>query len=120
MCVRMIAGFEGRTGKQCSRHYNAITRRRSWSEEEDRLLEQAVESKKGPDGRPDWVLVANMIPGRSAKQCRSHYYKTPDRPATTGRWNEEEDRKLELAVAKYKRADGRPDWVGVSYLNVMQ
>ena len=57
------------------------------------------------------VMIAHIIPGRSAKQCRSHYYKTPDRPATTGRWNEEEDRKLELAVEKYKRSDGRPDWV---------
>jgi hypothetical protein len=85
---------------------SSIIYRRSWREEEDAKLTEAVK-RHGTQ----WVLVAKMVPGRTNRQCRMRWVATVD-PANEmkGKWTLEEDAKLTEAVKKY----GIHHWVAVA------
>jgi hypothetical protein len=82
--------------------------RRTWNEEEDAKLIDAVE-KHGNN----WVAVATLVPGRTGTQCRQRLMCTLEstKGKTAGRWKSEEDAKLIDAVSKYGK-----EWVAVAKL----
>ncbi|XP_033729541.1 uncharacterized protein LOC117318689 [Pecten maximus] len=98
--------IEGRNWKQCQRRWVQIdpaTKRGRWSAEEDLMLLSAVHLH----GTSNWRLIHEMVPGRSAYQCRDRYTNCLDpnlKPPTT--WTYEEDKKLLQLASKYTSEDG--------------
>lgn len=89
--------------------YPAFRKKRvAFSSEEDKRLEDLVEMCGGPSnwGRGFWVKIAELMPGRTPKQCRERwrYYLSPD--INKNDWSEEED---ELILQKYEEIG--PKWV---------
>jgi hypothetical protein len=57
---------------------------------EDRLLIDAVRMH----GRSDWNLIATLIPGRNARQCRERWSNYVNPHITRATWTEADDRLL--------------------------
>ncbi|XP_057770505.1 uncharacterized protein LOC130990303 isoform X2 [Salvia miltiorrhiza] len=94
--------MEGRRGTQCSNRWLKTlhpTRERSgkWTLEEDKRLKVAV-TLFGPK---TWRKVANCVPGRTHVQCRERWVNCLDPSLNKAEWTEEEDLKLEEAIAKH-------------------
>ena len=115
----------GRNRIQCRYRYQCIhikgpSVRRRWTAEEDERLRKAVITvKKHPDGRIDWEDISRMLPGRSRRQCCSHYHYLEERVASTkhGPWTPEEDAIIMEAVSNTEKLPGgRVDWVAVAKL----
>jgi hypothetical protein len=72
---------------------------------EDRLLSNAVRMF----GCANWHRIANLIPGRSARQCRERWtnYLNPD--LFNGEWTADDDRML---LARYDEIG--PKWVVIA------
>jgi hypothetical protein len=51
-----------------------------WSEDEDRKLARLVERI----GKKDWCMVASVMEGRTARQCRERYCNHVDEAITRG------------------------------------
>jgi hypothetical protein len=106
----VAAMVPGRTDQQCYSRWTQtlypITERTvgRWKLEEDAKLTDAVE-KHGKN----WLVVAEMVHGRTNQQCRTRYMHTLDPSKTTYRWKPEEDAKLTDAVKKYGK-----DWVAAA------
>ena len=98
------------------RSLQACDTNRRWDAEENRILEQAVQSNMLLSGRPNWEAVAKRVHGRTAQQCSGHYHylQTRDCPTKASRWSAEEERELEQAVKSNKRPDGRLNWEAVA------
>jgi S-ribosylhomocysteine lyase LuxS involved in autoinducer biosynthesis len=77
-----------------------------WTPEEDAKLIEAVK-KHGKM----WVLVAEMVPGRTNIQCSEHWRNSLDSTngKKLGKWSTEEDVKLAEAVKKHGKK-----WVPVA------
>ncbi|KAK2960184.1 putative snRNA-activating protein complex subunit 4 [Blattamonas nauphoetae] len=90
-----------RTPTQCfiryQRHLNSNLTKSKWTDEEDQILQQAVKLY----GLKNWGQVANCLEGRTGQQCLHRYQKTLDPDIKKGKWDWEEDRRLQLAVAIY-------------------
>jgi myb proto-oncogene protein len=101
----------GRTNIQCRKRSRdildpsigrATARTGAWSEDEDIKLKDAAQMHGGKN----WVAIAELVPGRTQKQClnRWHNSLTPIIALTAGRegkWTEEEDSKLKDAVQRH-------------------
>ncbi|EAX83484.1 Myb-like DNA-binding domain containing protein [Trichomonas vaginalis G3] len=68
--------------------------RHKFTEEEDKLIRQQIAAV----GEGNWTLIAKVVPGRTARQCRERWinYLSPNVANTP--WTEEEDRMLENLV----------------------
>jgi hypothetical protein len=68
---------------------------------EDSLLVEAVETH----GPSDWALIATLVPGRNARQCRERWHNYANPHLTREVWTEADDR---LLLQKY--AELGPKW----------
>lgn len=66
-----------------------------WSEEEDRLLSDAI-ARYGTD---DWTKVAAMVPKRTPQQCMSRWCKALGNEGSRGPWDSSEDTIIREAVS---------------------
>ncbi|KAK4414211.1 Myb-like protein L [Sesamum alatum] len=94
--------MEGRTGTQCSNRWlktlhPARQRVGKWTAEEDKRLKVAV-TLFGPRM---WKKVARCVPGRTQVQCRERWVNCLDPSLNMSKWTEEEDSKLETAIAQH-------------------
>ncbi|KAK6153987.1 hypothetical protein DH2020_013626 [Rehmannia glutinosa] len=94
--------MEGRTGTQCSNRWlktlhPARKRVGKWTAEEDKRLKVAV-ALFGPK---TWKKVARCVPGRTQVQCRERWVNCLDPSLNMAEWTEEEDSKLEVAIAEH-------------------
>lgn len=95
-----------RTPQQCLKHYqqsfnNKLTTVSEWTQDEEQLLKQAVETH----GRNDWQSVARAVPGRTAKQCMYKWRRSSgvhENDVVNGLWLEEEERRLFLGAVAYE------------------
>ncbi|PIN22504.1 hypothetical protein CDL12_04778 [Handroanthus impetiginosus] len=93
---------EGRTGTQCSNRWlktlnPARKRVGKWTAEEDKRLKVAV-TLFGPK---TWKKVAKYVSGRTQVQCRERWVNCLDPSLNTAPWADEEDSKLEAAIAEH-------------------
>ncbi|XP_027357663.1 uncharacterized protein LOC113866986 isoform X2 [Abrus precatorius] len=91
--------LERRTGTQCSNRWKKSLcpeRKGSFTQEENIRLTVAVMLF----GRK-WNQIAKFVPGRIQSQCRDRYLNSLDPSLKWGGWTEEEDLKLEVAIAKH-------------------
>lgn len=94
--------MEGRTGTQCSNRWlktlhPARERFGKWTLEEDKRLKVAA-TLFGPKS---WKKVARCVTGRTHVQCRERWVNCLDPSLNKAEWTEEEDLKLEEAIAKH-------------------
>ncbi|XP_059664104.1 uncharacterized protein LOC132309860 [Cornus florida] len=94
--------LEGRTGTQCSNRWKKClhpTRQRvgRWTPDEDKRLKVAV-MLFGPK---TWNKIAQYVPGRTQVQCRERWANSLDPSLILGEWTEEEDSRLEAAIAEH-------------------
>ncbi|KAK6127651.1 hypothetical protein DH2020_038601 [Rehmannia glutinosa] len=68
-----------------------------WTAEEDKRLKVAV-ALFGPK---TWKKVARCVPGRTQVQCRERWVNCLDPSLNMAEWTEEEDSKLEVAIAEH-------------------
>jgi hypothetical protein len=112
----------GRTQLQCYDRWRAaldpnivrVTGRKGrWTADEDTKLKDAVQLHGGKK----WVAIAALVPGRKQKQCLNRWKNVLD-PSTaldaghTGKWAEDEDKKLKDAVQLH----GGKDWAAIAAL----
>ncbi|MED6194868.1 hypothetical protein PIB30_032524 [Stylosanthes scabra] len=91
--------LERRTGTQCSNRWKKSLfpeRKGSFTQEEDKRLTVAVMLF----GRK-WNQIARFVPGRTQCQCRDRYVNSLDPSLKWGGWTEEEDSRLQDAIAKH-------------------
>jgi S-ribosylhomocysteine lyase LuxS involved in autoinducer biosynthesis len=108
--VAVAAMIPGRTDQQC---------RNRWTQSLDSAGKTAGQWKPGEDAKlldavkkhgKKWVAVAEMVPGRTDKQCRNRWTQTLDSAGhTAGLWKPGEDAKLLDAVKKHGKK-----WVAVA------
>ncbi|CDW57175.1 Myb DNA-bind 6 and Myb DNA-binding domain contain ing protein [Trichuris trichiura] len=102
--------LENRDATQCRQRYEALhVRRGHWTEEEDRLLLQAVKRH----GKKSWAAVAAQVPDRSAVQCRARYKDVLDKGVKLSSWTKLEDEILMLGFKTFGRC-----WTKISNLIV--
>ena len=73
----------GNIKKECKDHIY----RRHWQAEEDAFLEQAVHEQ----GTKRWSAVADLVPGKSARQCRERWKHFLDPTISKAEFTENED-----------------------------
>jgi hypothetical protein len=92
-----------------------------WTPEADAKLTSAVtntcKKKRGKEYKKNWVAIATLIPDRMRTQCRDRWHNALDpkivrAAGCTGKWDEDEDRKLKDAV----QIHGGKDWVAIGAL----
>jgi S-ribosylhomocysteine lyase LuxS involved in autoinducer biosynthesis len=121
----------GRADKQCRKRwtntFDPVAAEKTagrWKPEEDTKLIEAVKKHGKQEWvsvaamvlsrtNHNWVAVAELIPGRTATQCRNRWVHRldPVTGKTAGRWKPEEDEMLIDAVKKHGT-----DWVAVAPL----
>jgi hypothetical protein len=106
---KISESFPGRTRHQCAHRWNYTLnpgiRKRSWSQDEDRKLNNAVtfyiNSLNLSLGKFRWKEIAKKIRGRTGKQCRNRWQCTFDSNIRKGPWDKEED---EILIQQVKNA----------------
>ena len=73
----------------------SVGRRGAWTEDEDRILMEAVHR----GGTGNWNAIAAVV-GRNQKRCRERWFNHLDTTMRKGEWTEEEDRIIDEAVAR--------------------
>ncbi|KAL2813645.1 hypothetical protein BDW59DRAFT_178210 [Aspergillus cavernicola] len=79
------------------------SRRRWWTQEEDRILQEEVKYQVelgGQQGTKNWSAIAERLPGRSNKDCRKRWTKI-SLSSRRGTWSGPEDHLLRKAVSKF-------------------
>ncbi|XP_023392208.1 snRNA-activating protein complex subunit 4-like isoform X2 [Pteropus vampyrus] len=101
-------GKTGRSAFQCLQklqQHSKASRRKEWTEQEDRMLTQLVQEMRVGSHIPYRKIVYYME-GRDSMQLIYRWTKSLDPSLKKGFWAPEEDAKLLRAVAKY----GEQDW----------
>ena len=109
-----VGFFPGIPGMQMTAQEKAANAKRPWTEEEDKLLMEAINRY----GAQRWPLIASLVQrGRAGKQCRERWFNHLCPQVKKGEWTEEEDRLIQEGVAELgtkwseivKRLPGRTD-----------
>ena len=91
----------GRSPLQCLHRWTKILRpgvvKGTWTPKENELLREWVKHN-GPN---KWSECSKLIPGRSGKQCREHWFNKLDPGVKKGNWTVEEDEKIFRLYQKY-------------------
>ena len=94
------------SGNQCliryERSVDPTVRKGNFSEEEDRLLFDAIKLYGH-----DWRRISSAVPGRTNAQCRGRFYSLA-KGALDQAWSTDEDRRLMTAVEKWGQ-----DWMKI-------
>jgi hypothetical protein len=106
----------GRTKSQCRQRWRNVLDPSidrvtgKWTEDEDNKLKDAVQTHGGKN----WGAIAALVPGRTGSQCAGRWNHTEVNRVNgrTGKWTEEEDRKLKDAVQTH----GGKNWVVIGAL----
>ncbi|KAF9058386.1 Homeodomain-like protein, partial [Rhodocollybia butyracea] len=78
------------------------TSRLPWTEEEDRLLVEAVKKAPGDKNPSNWRIIEAYVPNRSNKDCRKRWFsKLGSKHGGRGLWRPEEDEILLRAIEKH-------------------
>mmetsp|Transcript_1578 Transcript_1578/g.1987 ORF Transcript_1578/g.1987 Transcript_1578/m.1987 type:complete len:114 (-) Transcript_1578:380-721(-) len=92
------------TAVQCMCRYKNVldlcVRKGPWTEEEDEILRDLVESAPLPH-KIKWREVAEHLSGRLGKQCRERWFNQLDPSINMGPWKTEEDQSLLEAQRKF-------------------
>ena len=85
-----------RTAEECAARAAIVKRRGQWTRAEDDYLRELVTGDAQPveGGSPQWVSIAQLIPGRTGKQCRERYKNHLAPGICKQAWTAEEDAKL--------------------------
>jgi hypothetical protein len=119
---KIAALVPGRTKVQCKYRWKDVLdpcidraneRMGKWAEDEDSKLKDAVQTH----GAKNWNEIALLVPGRTKQQCNDRWYRFLDPSidranGRTGKWAEDEDRKLKDAVQTH----GSNDWDEITAL----
>ncbi|KAE8356816.1 Homeodomain-like protein [Aspergillus coremiiformis] len=88
----------GRTNKDCRKRWHNVLsgglNKGYWTEEEDKLLTQAVQTRG-----ETWTVVADVVKTRSADQCAKRWKQCLDPQLDRSEWTELENRRLMEACA---------------------
>lgn len=110
--TRIASFVPHRTPQQCIHRWrNTLAptiRRGRWTQEEDRLLREAVMSN--PTGT--WQQIAQSVPGRTDVKCRERWANVLDPNIKRGSFTAEEDNVLRKAVLE----GGEGKWAAVAAL----
>jgi hypothetical protein len=112
----------GRTKNQCYMRWHkaldpSITlmggRTGQWTEDEDLKLRNSVQMHGGED----WAAIAALVPRRTNTQCYTRWHNALDpsialTAGRTGKWTEDEDKKLKNSVQMH----GGKDWAAIAAL----
>jgi hypothetical protein len=84
-----------------------------WTEDKDKKLKDAVQTHGGKN----WSAIAALVPGRTKSQCLNRWHNTLNQSTAlvaghTGKWAEDEDKKLKDAVLTHSGTN----WPAVSEL----
>ncbi|KAI9481485.1 MAG: Homeodomain-like protein [Benjaminiella poitrasii] len=83
--------------------------RRPWTEDEDAVLRYAV--SKCNEDQISWAKIAELVEGRSSKQCQLRWAYSLKPDIKKGRWSYDEELQLIEAVGKYKsQQNGKNIW----------
>ena len=82
-------------------HHTGTNSRKKFSSEEDKHLKELVEIH----GAKNWDRIAELMPGRTGRQCRDRYRNYLIPGFFNGQWSQEED---DLLRAKYNEFG--PQW----------
>jgi len=66
------------------------SQREQWTQHEDESIRQLVHIH----GTSSWTLIAQLLPGRTNKQCRERWHNHLDKDICKDKWSVEEDRML--------------------------
>jgi hypothetical protein len=120
--VAIAALVPGRTKKQCWSRWDHLLDPNidrmtgssgTWTAVEDSKLKDSVEKHGGKD----WAAITALVPGRTKIQCTSRWHDFLKHSIVvasgrTGKWTEDEDKKLKDSVDKH----GYKDWVLIATL----
>ncbi|KAJ3080948.1 Myb-like DNA-binding domain protein, partial [Quaeritorhiza haematococci] len=102
--------ISGRTALQCvkrwTEHLSPEIKKGNWTSSEDKLLNAEIQKL----GAWNWQALAEVVPGRTGKQCYMRWTRLLDPDIKKGRWTAEEDRALAAAVQQY----GEGNWTAIA------
>ncbi|KAG6611680.1 Myb-like protein [Phytophthora cinnamomi] len=92
----------------CSARWEELQSRRAlarqpWTQHEDEMLSSIVER----EGASQWTVVASLLPGRNAKQCRERWHHQLDPSIKREAWSADEDTLLVTLQRKFGNAWSR-------------
>ncbi|KAL0235806.1 hypothetical protein GEMRC1_002388 [Eukaryota sp. GEM-RC1] len=70
-----------------------------WTEQEDRVLLEAVEAAQNSNDWRGWKVIADRVGGKTSDQCSQRYHRVLRMDIKKGRWTADEDQLL-LAATK--------------------
>ena len=85
--------------------YDENTLRKRFTPEEDKLLKQSVKRGKSKT----WEAISQLLPGRTARQCRDRYNNYLFKQITNAQWTEEED---QIIIKMYEKIGSK--WTKIS------
>lgn len=83
--------------------YSPNVHKGKWSKHEDHALTEAVhyfQTSTSNLALP-WNKIAENIPNRTGIQCQARWTEALDPAVRKGRWHPEEDKQLDIAIAKF-------------------
>jgi hypothetical protein len=101
----IAAHLPRRTNVQCYQRWHRTLKkkvgvvRRCWTSEEDEMLQRAIRDTRAKIGKEalsaaEWRTVAELLPGKSSKQCRKRWTHVLDPTLKKTKWSEEENEVL--------------------------
>jgi len=84
-------------------YYSPNVHKGKWSKHEDHALTEAVHYYQTITSNTTlpWNRIAENIPHRTGIQCQARWTEALDPAVRKGRWHPEEDKQLDIAIAKY-------------------
>ena len=98
---RMISNRMQKSMIKCHTRFLKLTNQgdnttQKWTKQQDQILKNHVEKH----GEKDWAAIANVIPGRIAKQCRERWIYHLDPKVKKNKWTREEDIQIAQLYTK--------------------
>jgi hypothetical protein len=80
---------------------NTTKKAHTWTTQQDRALREAVQAA-GCRKRLQWTQLAETVPGRNGKQCRSRWNDILDPAINSSQWSSAEVQLLVASAAQYE------------------